>query len=241
VKAPLVWLLLGLASCATSGPPPQPRRPDRRIHIASIAPMGPFAAETRIKITVVYLVEDFQPGRDRVAFLLSTKMGPPIRVGAVPLLDGNGQFWVEFSGADLLKDTAVARPLQIHFALQRQDPGQAFLAIVDSRVALLELPGPLLSSKDAQAQLLVDVAHDPRYAVSLPPALNRSGMRVWGLYRVCVDRAGQVSDVETWLNADRLVDAAWMAKIRSWRYQPYLVDRQPVPFCHPIRIEVQSQ
>jgi protein TonB len=99
----------------------------------------------------------------------------------------------------------------------------------------------LLPPNVGSGQLISDVKNDPRYRPSLPPALNRSGMRVWGLFKICVSAAGAVSNVSILKSADKLVDNEWMAKIRTWQYRPYSINGRPVPFCHPMRLEVQSQ
>jgi periplasmic protein TonB len=89
------------------------------------------------------------------------------------------------------------------------------------------------------AHRLTDL-NDPRFRPSLPPSINRPGMSVWGVFRICVSANGQVEAVNMVKSADPLVDNDWMAKIRTWRYRPYSVDGRPVPFCHPARIVVNS-
>jgi periplasmic protein TonB len=81
---------------------------------------------------------------------------------------------------------------------------------------------------------------DPRYRPTLAPTLNRPGISIWGIFRICVSADGRVSGVTMLKSADPLVDQDWMAKIRSWQYRPYSVDGRPVAFCHPARIVVNS-
>jgi periplasmic protein TonB len=90
-----------------------------------------------------------------------------------------------------------------------------------------------------EAHRLTDL-EDVRYRPSLPPSINRPGMMVWGVFRICVAGDGHVSAVSIVKSADPLVDHDWMAKIKGWRYRPYSVDGRPVPFCHPARIVVKS-
>jgi len=87
-------------------------------------------------------------------------------------------------------------------------------------------------------QRLTDI-NDPRYRPSLPPQLNRAGMIVWGLYRICVAADGRVENVKVLKSADQLVDDSWVALIQSWEYRPYSVQGRPVPFCHAMRIEAR--
>lgn len=88
-------------------------------------------------------------------------------------------------------------------------------------------------------QRLSDLS-DPRYRPSLPPQLNRAGMIVWGLYKICVAVDGHVDNVKVLKSADQLVDDRWVALIRSWEYRPYSIEGRAVPFCHAMRIEARA-
>jgi hypothetical protein len=81
---------------------------------------------------------------------------------------------------------------------------------------------------------------DPRFRPSLPAAMKQAGVTLWGLFRVCVDSRGQVTDVKVLKSADAMVDGAWSSVIRRWSYRPYTLGGRPVPFCHPARIEVRA-
>jgi hypothetical protein len=87
------------------------------------------------------------------------------------------------------------------------------------------------------ARLAVDVTQ-AAYKPRLPPELNVPGNVVWGMYRVCATETGEVSDVGILTSAAPEVDTDWIEKIRSWRYEPYLVDGKPVPFCYKLRLSV---
>jgi protein TonB len=89
-------------------------------------------------------------------------------------------------------------------------------------------------------QLAVDVLRDP-YKPRLPPALNRAGNSIWGMFKVCVTASGTVQEVKIIKGADPLADNDWMAKIRTWRYKPYSINGRPVPFCYPLRLTVTAQ
>jgi hypothetical protein len=90
-------------------------------------------------------------------------------------------------------------------------------------------------------QLRTTDLNDPRFRPTLPPALNRGGMVVVGLFRICVSPQGQVKDVSVLKSADPLVDQSWAAVIRTWEYRPYSVAGHAVAFCHAARIEVRAQ
>ena len=86
-----------------------------------------------------------------------------------------------------------------------------------------------------------DMVNDPQYKPRLPPALNRAGMVVWGMFKVCVSAQGAVEKVTVIKPADPLVNDDWMAKLKACPYRPYSVNGRAVPFCHPVRLEVRSQ
>ena len=75
----------------------------------------------------------------------------------------------------------------------------------------------------------------------MPAALNRAGMTVWGMFKICVTAPGTVQDVKVIKTADPLADNDWMAKMRTWPYKPYSVNGRPVPFCYPVRLTVSAQ
>lgn len=97
----------------------------------------------------------------------------------------------------------------------------------------------LLPPNVGSGQRISDI-NDPRYKPGLPPALNRAGMTVWGLFKICVSPQGKVTDVKVLKSADKLVDDDWIAKMKSWEYRPYSINGRPVPFCHPMRVQVSS-
>jgi hypothetical protein len=97
----------------------------------------------------------------------------------------------------------------------------------------------MLPPNIGSGQRLSDL-NDPRYRPTLPPTLNRAGMTVWGLFRICVATDGHVNDVKVLRSADQLVDNGWSNIIRRWEYRPYSIDGRAVPFCHAARIEVRA-
>jgi hypothetical protein len=97
----------------------------------------------------------------------------------------------------------------------------------------------MLAPNIGTGQNITDMA-DPRFKPSLPPQLNRAGMSVWGLFKICVSAAGSVTSVNVMKPADPLVDADWQAKMRLWKYKPYSVNGRAVPFCTPVRVQVTA-
>jgi protein TonB len=102
--------------------------------------------------------------------------------------------------------------------------------------------GPVMVAPNVgTGQRKCDMQNDPQYKPGLPPALNRAGMVVWGLFKVCVTAQGAVDKVTMIKPADPLVNDMWMAKLKACPYKPYSVNGRAVPFCHPVRLEVRSQ
>jgi len=91
-----------------------------------------------------------------------------------------------------------------------------------------------------KGQLISD-PNDPRYRPHLPPALNRAGMVVWGLFKLCVTAQGTVQSVQVLKSADKLVDNEWVALLKTYQHRPYSIGGRPVPYCYPLRLEVRSQ
>jgi protein TonB len=92
-----------------------------------------------------------------------------------------------------------------------------------------------------KGQLISDMVNDPRYRPHLPPALNRAGMVVWGLFKLCVTAQGSVQSVQVLKSADKLVDGEWIALLKTLQHRPYSIGGRPVPYCYPLRLEVKSQ
>jgi hypothetical protein len=105
---------------------------------------------------------------------------------------------------------------------------------------VVEAPPIMLAPNVGSGQRLSDL-NDPRFRPTLPPSLNRGGIVVWGLFRICVTATGRVKDVKVLKSADPQVDHGWSEIIQRWEYRPYSIEGRPVAFCHAARIEVRSQ
>ncbi len=51
--------------------------------------------------------------------------------------------------------------------------------------------GPVMVAPNVGTGQRISDINDPQFKPSLPPALNRAGMVVWGLFKICVTAAGQ--------------------------------------------------
>lgn len=95
----------------------------------------------------------------------------------------------------------------------------------------------MLSPAVGQEQILTDPATDPRYRVPIPATLNRAGVVMFAVVKICVNRQGAVNDVKITKSMDPSVDQAMKQKIMTWKYKPFTVDGRPVPFCYSLRYE----
>lgn len=99
----------------------------------------------------------------------------------------------------------------------------------------------MLPPNVGKGQRISDMENDPKYKPRLPPPLQRAGMRVWGLYKICVAAGGNVSSVSPIKGADPLVNDTWIALMKTLQHKPYSVNGRPVPYCYPLRVEVNVQ
>jgi hypothetical protein len=104
---------------------------------------------------------------------------------------------------------------------------------------IIELLPVMLGPNVGVSQRISDLS-DLRFRPTLPPALNRPGFKVSGVFEICVSVAGQVNDVKVLRSADPLVDGDWTTVIRRWQYRPFTLKGRPTPFCYPLMLEVQS-
>jgi hypothetical protein len=85
------------------------------------------------------------------------------------------------------------------------------------------------------------LAIDPRvrpYRVTVPEICVSEGETYSSIVSICVDESGFVSDVTILQPSIRFIDDQLPVVIRRWRYEPYLVDGRPTPFCYPLRYTV---
>jgi hypothetical protein len=206
-------IALTIAGCATAPPNPQLRERARQHLLA-----GKSCADKHI----VY--EDPQ---DPIFVLSGCGLMAAIKVTC----DGSACLSSLLEGHDLMQPRR----------LQTSD-GKLWLA---PNLAAPAPPGPPAPSDGPvtikSGKRLTELGQ-PAVTPSLPTPLNRGGVTVWGMYRVCVSAAGEVTSVRVDRSAlPGGLDAEWIAKMERWRYQPYEVNGRPVPFCSPVRLQVQGK
>jgi hypothetical protein len=103
-------------------------------------------------------------------------------------------------------------------------------------------PKPVyLPPRVGSQQLLTDLGQSANRP-HLPPDLNRDGMTTWALYKTCVTATGEVATVEVQKSASwPRLDDEWMSLVKGWRYRPYTIGGQPVPFCTSVRLQADAE
>lgn len=98
----------------------------------------------------------------------------------------------------------------------------------------------MLAPQVGKGLLLID-PNDEQYRVKLPPALQRSGTVLNAIVRVCVSAQGAVTDVKILRGAGPAIDPQIPSVLGRWRYRPFTLNGQPVPFCYPLRYEISAR
>jgi len=107
--------------------------------------------------------------------------------------------------------------------------------------APLQNAGPrMLTPQIGKGLLLID-PNEEQYRVKLPPALERSGVTLYAILRVCVSAQGAVTDVRILKGAGPAIDPQIPSVLRRWRYRPFTLNGQPTPFCYPLRYEISAR
>ncbi|SRR6266498_1603637 len=101
--------------------------------------------------------------------------------------------------------------------------------------------GPrMLTPQLGKGLLLID-PNEEQYRVKLPPALERSGVSLYAIVRVCVSAQGAVTDVRVLKGAGPAIDPQIPSVLGRWRYRPFTLNGQPTPFCYPLRYEISAR
>jgi TonB family protein len=97
----------------------------------------------------------------------------------------------------------------------------------------------IVSARIARGQLAIN-PNSPRYRVSLPPALARTGEVYTALVLVCVSAKGSVTGVRVLKGAGPALDPQFPTVMRRWRYKPLMIDGRPTPFCYRVNYRVSG-
>jgi TonB family protein len=75
----------------------------------------------------------------------------------------------------------------------------------------------------------------------LPRSLWVKGVVYSVRVQICVSAEGNVDEVQLLQGAAPELDSAVVSTLRTWRYRPRMVDGQPRPFCHLMKIHYQLE
>jgi protein TonB len=101
--------------------------------------------------------------------------------------------------------------------------------------------GPRMVTPQIGKGLLLIDPNEEQYRVKLPPALERSGVTLHAIVRVCVSAQGAVTDVRVLKGAGPAIDPQIPTVLGRWRYRPFTLNGQPTPFCYPLRYEISAR
>jgi hypothetical protein len=99
----------------------------------------------------------------------------------------------------------------------------------------------MLPPEIGKARLLTDVNRDEHRPRAKASSDWPAGTRVFALVKVCADREGAVEQVRIVKGINPTSDAEIVAKVKTWRYQPYVPNDRPVPFCFMTRLDFGSR
>ena len=115
----------------------------------------------------------------------------------------------------------------------------------------IEAPPPAPEDADLLRLGLIDIgdsaghgllAIDPRvlpYRVSVPHHCVPQGDVFSALLKICVDTLGSVSGVTILQSSLPIIDSQLPYVIATWRYDPYLRNGGPAPFCYNLKYTVR--
>ena len=107
--------------------------------------------------------------------------------------------------------------------------------------ASLQNSGPHMVTPQIGKGLLLIDPNEEQYRVKLPPALERSGVTLFAIVRVCVSAQGAVTEVRVLKGAGPAIDPQIPSVLARWRYRPFTLNGQPTPFCYPLRYEISAR
>jgi TonB family protein len=163
---------------------------------------------TRCEAALSFSGKDAQP--DRPAVLL-----PEETISQVPATPRNWGRWIAAAVFALI----AAATLQWWYWQQewKELEAQVPQSQTISTPQLLKVPGDVMQQR---------LRH--RVAPDYPPEARRAGVQGTVLLDVVVSATGAVTDVE-YLSGPEALSRAALDAVRWWKYEPYLLNNQPVP------------
>jgi protein TonB len=101
---------------------------------------------------------------------------------------------------------------------------------------------PKLVPAEILMQQLIINPQDERYKVTLPPSLNRPGIRFKAVVMICISAQGTVTSVRVLRGADPAIDSQIPVVLKRWLYRPFMVNGHPEPACtKPFTYDVSAR
>jgi protein TonB len=104
--------------------------------------------------------------------------------------------------------------------------------------------GPKLISMQAGNQLLAINPNVRPYRVNVPEELTDrmgAGEKISPVVRICVTERGSVESVVVVKGSLPMIDQQVPGVLGRWRYQPYVVNGRPQPFCYVTRYSIAAR
>jgi len=104
--------------------------------------------------------------------------------------------------------------------------------------------GPKLISMHAGNQLLAINPNVRPYRVNVPEELTDrmgAGEKISPVVRICVTERGSVESVVVVKGSIPMIDQQVPSVLGRWRYQPYVVNGRPQPFCYVTRYSIAAR
>jgi hypothetical protein len=228
------------AGCATTG---RELDPSVRVTISETtpAPGARLDGKSVVRVVANYSLAKVEPGKDQIRVAFKTVDGHSVEPSHYVLSKSRGQVTFEVACKQLLW-MGLEQPLKMYLVLDRWEGPGSRRALAISKVVTFDAQlAKFLPPGVGKDLLLTDVRNDRRYKSRFLPKLDRPGMVVSGMFKLCVDEDGQMFSVNVLKSADPFVDADWMALMHTWQHRPYTIGGRPVPYCYPMRLEVRSQ
>ena len=208
----------------------------------------------RARTVVLDLTRRFDPNRPELSLEYDELRRPlivmrfnPTDAGKIARLTGDnvGRRLGVLVGADrLLSAPMIQSPIsergRITFGAETADSpdpeaqARALAAALGVTGGPVEYPDQVVLSAAEAARLMIG---EPRIHSAIPLA---PGETRWALFRICVDTAGQVDDVERLSGSAPEEGRPFVSAARGWRYRPHQKDGAPVPFCYLLRVQGQQ-
>jgi hypothetical protein len=79
----------------------------------------------------------------------------------------------------------------------------------------------------------------PPYRPKIRDHLVEPGRRARPVFCICVDERGAIEDVKIIARTNAEIDRSIASAIWRWRYERFILDGEPTPFCYALKYTVR--